>query len=274
MTTKGSDKKQWTDPKDFGLPWVEIKPLHAKPKSTGNPVESIKDQELSTSFTAREEKLTSHAFPEKKKNKKVTEITSKSSLETPIQVKKKETPSWAWLVFVLFAAVFGILVWQILKQTRQTDSPASSIPTAAQETKPAASPDQVQPESTSAEPIQTPEIEVDKESSPQVFQNNIPVSQSGTTIAQDITGNLIRVESQAERPQYFIIVGSVPSEADALKLIPYFQAKVPEVYLISPYSESKNYRVAIGKFTSFRAAAEELDKIKSQHSEELWILKY
>ncbi|GAB2501269.1 SPOR domain-containing protein [Algoriphagus taiwanensis] len=274
MTTKGSDKKQWTDPKDFGLPWVEIKPLLAKPKSTEPPVEFVKAQEESTSFTKGEEKLTSPVVTEKRESKKVTESTSKSSSKTPIQEKKKGTPAWAWLVFVLFAAVFAILVWQVLKQTRQTDSPVSSTSTAVQETKPAPSPEPVQQESTSAEPAQAAEIEMDKETSSEVSQNNVPAAQSGTTIAQSIIGNLIRVESQAERPQYFIIVGSVPSEADALKLIPDFQAKVQEVYLISPYSESKNYRVAIGKLTSFRAAAEELDKIKSQYSEELWILKY
>ena len=184
MTTNESDKKQWTDPKDFGLPWVEIKPLKVKPK------------------------------------------------------------------------------------------PAESSSIGLEEAKPGPIPIPVQSETTFDESTQKAEIEVDKESSSQVSQNNVPSIQYGTTIAQSISGNLIRVESQAERPQYFIIVGSVPSEADALKLIPDFQAKVPEVYLISPYSESKNYRVAIRKFTSFRAAAEELDKIKSQYSEELWILKY
>ena len=274
MTTKGSDKKQWTEPKDFGLPWVEIKPLLAKPKSTKPPVESAKAQEVSTSFTKAEEKLTSPLISEKKESKKVIESPSKSSSKTPVKEKKKGTPAWAWLVFVLFSAIFTILVWQVLKQTRQTDSLVSSTSTAVQETKPATSPVPIQPESTSDEPAQAAENEIDKETSSEVSQNNVPAAQSGTTIAKNITGNLIRIESQAERPQYFIIVGSVPSEADALKLIPDFQAKVSEVYLIAPYSESKNFRISIGKFSSFRAAAEELDKIKSQYSEELWLLKY
>ena len=274
MTTKGSEKKQWTDPKDFGLPWVEIKPLQTKLKPVDNPSESTKTQEVSSSDTKVEEKLTSPAVAEKKESKKATDSTLKSTSKTPVQEKKKGTPAWAWLVFVLFSAVFTILVWQVLKQTRQTDSPASSTSTAVQETKPAPSPVPIQPESTSDELTQAAEIEIDKETSSEVSQNNVPAAQSGTTIAQNITGNLIRIESQAERPQYFIIVGSVPSEADALKLIPDFQAKVSEVYLIAPYSESKNFRISIGKFSSFRAAAEELDKIKSQYSEELWILKY
>ncbi|GMQ23974.1 hypothetical protein Aoki45_06560 [Algoriphagus sp. oki45] len=274
MNTKGSDKKQWTDPKDFGLPWVEIKPLKTKLKPVDNPSESTKTQEVLSSVTKVEEKLTSPAVAEKKESKKATDSTLKSSSKTPVQEKKKGTPAWAWLVFVLFAAIFAVLVWQILLQTRRTDSPVTTNSSSVQEVKDTPSTEQTEPEITSNESIQPADNEVAKVEEVQVSENNPPAAQSGTTIAQNISGNLIRIESQAERPQYFIIVGSVPSEADALKLIPDFQAKSSEVYLISPYTESKNYRVAIGKFTSFRAAAEKLDEIKSQYSEELWILKY
>ncbi|GMQ28484.1 SPOR domain-containing protein [Algoriphagus confluentis] len=274
MNTKGSDKKQWTDPKDFGLPWVEIKPLQANPKKNRKPVESFSAEAIQNPVQAEIEKPISSVSTEKKESKKVAESFSKASPSTPVQDKKKGTPTWAWLVFVLFAAIFAVLVWQILLQTRQTDSPVTTNSSSVQEVKDTPSTEQMQPEITSNESIQPADNEVAKVEEVQVSENNPPAAQSGTTIAQNISGNLIRIESQAERPQYFIIVGSVPSEADALKLIPDFQGKSSEVYLISPYTESKNYRVAIGKFTSFRAAAEKLDEIKSQYSEELWILKY
>ena len=99
-------------------------------------------------------------------------------------------------------------------------------------------------------------------------------AQTGTTIANTVSGNLIRIESKAEKVRYFIVVASLPNEQLALELADNFSGKSPERYLIAPYETSPNYRIAIGKFDTWKAAADEVARIKSQYSEDLWILNY
>ena len=98
--------------------------------------------------------------------------------------------------------------------------------------------------------------------------------ESGTTIANSVPGTIVRIESKAERPQYFIVVGSLPNENLALDEAKNYQGKAAEIFLIAPYEESRNYRLAVGKYNSFKSAAEDLERIKSNYSESLWILKY
>ena len=99
-------------------------------------------------------------------------------------------------------------------------------------------------------------------------------AETGTTIANSVPGTIVRIESKAERPQYFIVVGSLPNENLALDEAKNYQGKAAEIFLIAPYEESRNYRLAVGKYNSFKSAAEDLERIKSNYSESLWILKY
>jgi hypothetical protein len=98
--------------------------------------------------------------------------------------------------------------------------------------------------------------------------------QTGTTIDRTVTETLIRVESKSDRPQYFIVVGSLPNERMALSESEQYMDRASSIYLILPYEDVKNYRLAIGSFTSFRKASEELETVKDQYTEALWILKY
>ena len=116
---------------------------------------------------------------------------------------------------------------------------------------------------------QTPEIEL-----PSSELSAIQKPETGTTIDRTVLGTLIRVESKGERSTYYIIVGSLPSEELALAEVPQYQKRVPSVYLISPYDDTRNYRLAIGSFGSFTKANEELARIKADYTEALWILKY
>ena len=99
-------------------------------------------------------------------------------------------------------------------------------------------------------------------------------AETGTTIANTVKGNLIRIESKAEKVRYFIVVASLPNEQLALELAENFSGKSQERFLITPYESSPNYRIAIGKFDTWKAAADEVARIKSQYSEDLWILNY
>lgn len=276
MATKDSDKNQWTDPKDYGLPFVEIIPIRAK----SIPVEEV--VALPNLVTEVEPKV-EPSIPDE-----IEEKTDSILAETPISVKEKtvapkpvspiepakKPTSWVWLVLVLGLAIVAFIIWQIQSQSTspaKVEQPAISEESSGVETSETIS---IEPESTTANQSQA----AINQDSIQVINNSNPniskPAETGTTIANVATGNLIRVESKAERPQYFIIVGSLPNEKLAIEEANQYFSKSSEIYLISPEEGSRNYRLALSKFGSFRLAAEELEQIKSQYTEELWILKY
>lgn len=87
-------------------------------------------------------------------------------------------------------------------------------------------------------------------------------------------GSVSTVNSKGERPTYYIIIGSVPNESLATQESEKYLAKGINLWKILPNEESKNYRIASGKYNSFREASEALEPAKAQFSESVWILKY
>lgn len=277
MAAKDSEKRQWTDPKDYGLPYVEITPLHiksiAKPKLTEQAPDPVEKEPIASVVNPE----VSAEKSEVKQPAELTKTETKSeptNTSSPTKKEKKTSPSWAWLVLVLAVALVSVIIWQLQSQNGSTNEVSQeelAEKTPAEE--PAPSP-QEQAESTASDQNQTV---VNQDSISLINNSNPNISkpaETGTTIAINVSGNLIRIESKAERPQYFIIVGSLPNENLAIEEANQYLTKSSEIYLISPIEGSRNYRLALYKFDSFRLASEELEKIKSQYNEELWILKY
>ncbi len=277
MSAKDTDKKQWTDPKDFGLPYVEIIPL--RPKVTSEevsepvPAESL-ESEGETSVSAQIE-----AVPATKPSP-AAEALSPSTRPKPTVAKiekkeeKEKSSSWVWAVVLIGLGIVAVIIWQILANQKPRASEAvlevvdQPVETASEESNAA---------STETTPTDQNQIAVNQDSITASTISNPNISnpaETGTTIATTASGNLIRVESKAERPQYFIIVGSLPNEKMALEEANQYFGRNEEIYLISPYDGGRNYRLALSKYPSFKAAAEQLEEIKSQYTEELWILKY
>ena len=277
MAAKDSEKKQWTDPKDYGLPYVEITPLRvksiAKSKIAEQPPVPIEKEPIAVVENTEAIAVKSEVIPPAQPTKTETKPDS-SKTSSPPKMEKKQTSSWVWLVLVLAVALVSFIIWQLQTQngSASEDSPTElAEKTAVQE--PTPTPQEV-PESTPSNQNQTV---VNQDSIPVINNSNPNISkpaETGTTIANTATGKLIRIESKAERPQYFIIVGSLPNEALAIEEANQYFNRSAEIFLISPEEGSRNYRIALSKFGSFRLAAEELERIKSQYTEELWILKY
>ncbi|GAB3225772.1 SPOR domain-containing protein [Algoriphagus aestuariicola] len=277
MSAKDTDKKQWTDPKDFGLPYVEIIPLRLKVTSEEGseplPAESpVPDGE--TSVSAQIE-----AVPAAKPSP-AAEALSPSARPQPTVAKfekkeeKEKSSSWVWAVALIGLGIVAVIIWQILANQKPRASEAvlevvdQPVETASEESNAI---------STETTPTDQNQIDVNQDSITTSTISNPNISnpaETGTTIATTASGNLIRVESKAERPQYFIIVGSLPNEKMALEEANQYFGRNAEIYLISPYDGGRNYRLALSKYPSFKAAAEQLEEIKSQYTEELWILKY
>lgn len=292
MAVKDSETRQWTDPKDYGLPFVDITPLRDKSipakKESISPVpsEEIVQPEVTESIILPAEESIPEPVELVKKSetqKGPTQTIRKEAKkrEIPVQTasfnkpkEEKTSSAWIWAVIAIGIGIVAVIVWQLLAQINpgateeKSDLPAISVL-----------------EKSSDAPLLTPESAVAEQNQSAVNQDsittgnnsnpNIPKpAESGTTIANTATGNLIRIESKAERPQYFIIVGSLPTERLALEVASQYFGRTSEIYLISPDEGGSNYRLGLSKFGSFRTAAEELDRVKSHYTEDLWILKY
>jgi hypothetical protein len=296
MSIVNNSNNQWSDPKDYGLPVIEIKPIRPLPESISqeevpeSQLESQSSPEVSTenviaSSSIVEELRSEEDVPnpivqsiiaerilESKKQKSSKPALNKKSVPTATP-DKKSSKSWIGITLFISAIIIAIIIWQMTIGSKSLDTKS---PLAKESSQPISNTE----ESTGIvndpkdSEIQIPENQDNVTQSISSAESPIQKPESGTTIDRTVKGTLIRVESKAESPTYFIVVGSLPSERLALEEAIQYQNRVSSVYLISPYDDNKNYRLAIASFKSFNQANEELERIKADYTEALWILKY
>lgn len=261
MTGKITDSKQWTDPKDYGLPFVEVVPLnHA-------------------SIPKKEEEIVAKIDVAAVKNKTIQAI--KPHFAEPEKVSradykieaKKSSNSWIWIAAILALAVVLVIIWQMNKSVGPTSDSGEPI-SQSMEVVASQENDEVAINSILTEETQTADIQLAISDSLSSV-TPVPVSaQTGTTIASKVSGTLVRVTEKADRPQFYIIVGSLPNEAMASEEANQYMDRAETVYLIMPYEDVTNYRLAIGTSRGWTAINEELARVEDQYKEDLWILKY
>lgn len=272
MTSKTSDNSQWTDPKDYGLPYVEITPLIPVPVPQEK--KPLKEEviEVPEPINAEIQPMPNPVGIEHKPENQPEKIHVEP-IEKIAVPEKKSSNSWVWIVAILAIVIVGVIIYQIQKENNsgtslnvveeETSSIENNQNQAAEELK-----------ITPSQEIQTPENQEFIADSTSIQIPPAQTPQTGTTIESNQSGTLVRIESKKDRPQYFIVVGSLPSEAMAVKEASQYYDRAQTLYLILPYEDVKNYRLAIGAFGSFSSATAELESAKGRYSEALWILKY
>lgn len=279
MNSENNSNTHWPDPKDYGLPVVDIKPINPVRSSSSAEVQ----QEASPENVVMPEEIVSNPVvqsiiadksSEFKEPKAPKHSVDKPEIPKSIPVPaKKESKRWIGITAVFALVILVVIIWQMSAGTKEIENPV------------AFENEDVQIIATPEEPISSvndSKVEKMQEPENQSVESELPSSpntaiqnpETGTTIDLKAAGTLIRVESKAASPTYFIIVGSLSNERSALEEAPQYQNRVPAVYLITPYDDTKNYRLAIGSFGSFTKANEELERIKADYTEALWILKY
>lgn len=276
MASKTSDNSQWTDPKDYGLPFVEITPLHPEPILKEKKEEPVKEEIvqkrelLEPIVIQKAEPVATEVAPELKSEPDKYAPIPREAKDLP---EKKSSILWVWIAAFLAFIIVGVIIYQIQKgspsDTVENDSEAEAAIVENNQ-------NQVAEElkNTPTQEIQNPENQqiITDSTSIQIQPSQTP--QTGTTIESKQSGTLVRIESKKERPQYFIVVGSLPSEALAVKEAALYYDRAPTLFLILPYDDVTNYRLAIGAFGSFSSATAELERAKGLYTEALWILKY
>lgn len=276
MNSENNSNKHWPDPKDYGLPVVEIKPIRPVPSVISPEVAPAPEVEkVVTPAEVIPNPIVQSIIAEKSaelKEFKTIRPSTEPKLAKSIPAKK-ESKSWIGITAVLALVILAVIIWQMTTGTEENVYPVAfenePIQIAPTSEEPISTVNDSKVEETQAAVNQSTEIE-----SPSSTEAIMQKPETGTTIDRTAAGTLIRVESKAARPTYYLIVGSLPNERLALEEAPQYQNRVPAVYLITPYDDTKNYRLAIGSFGSFTQANKELERIKADYTEALWILKY
>lgn len=255
MASNDSNSKQWPDPKDFGLPFVEISPLSkAKTPKAATTTPSTVDASMPTEVKVDSKKKK----PEQKKDVKIDRPPA------PPKVASKKSNAWVVVVVFLGLAAISVIVWQL--QSDSTDRLEAVVP-----------------EEIVVAEAEVPAFEaqpgVDSISDTLSFaevEPLIPKNEETRVAAPSTTAvvNLLPITSKGEKKRFFLVIASFPKESMIQDFIQQLPSKPENLYLISPYETSPNYRLAVGMFDNWTAASVELEKFKSQFTYDLWILNY
>lgn len=258
MAEKESNSKQWSDPKDFGLPFVEISPLS---KSNVN----SKETKVST-LTPVEELPKTPPLTTVEKKKGTKPVRPVEAPKPPLKNVEKKSKTWVWVVVFAFIGAVSVIVFQ-LKTNQEPLEEVVEVP--------------VMPPITSA--LQKPQVD----SSALTVLDSVPVrdsigtanselpeinTTSGTSIATK--PKISRVTQKEGSTKFFLVIGSFGTEEETDRFIQKTGNRFTEYYMIYPYEGSTNYRLAVGSFTSWNEASNKLSELKAQQSNGYWILKF
>lgn len=258
MAEKESNPKQWSDPKDFGLPFVEISPL-SKSKS------KAKETKISAPAPVEElPKAPPVATVEKKKETKPSR-----PVEAPkpsVKNDKKQSKTWVWVVVFAFIGAVSVIVFQ-LKINQQPLEGEVEVPVIPPIT---AVPQKTQVDSSALVAVDS----LSAQDSTGITISELPTvtTTSGTSIATK--PKITRITQKEARTKYFLVVGSFGTEEETNRFIQKIGNKFTEYQLIYPYEGSANYRLAVGSFNSWNEASAKLTELKAQQSNGYWILKF
>ena len=257
MSTKDKVSKEWPDPKDYGLPFVEMKTL--------SELKALSKTKADKGLPTKPESPKSSSFekPEVEKKDSSTKKPIKTKDTTPSTSSSK---TWVWVVVLSFIAISAVIFWQLT----HGNLPLSLSNQNAEGFGPNANPVTQAELGQSPKPITT-SLPVD---SAGVITSDSIEKNSLASVPQINPGKLILITSKAEQPRFFLIVASLPKEQLIRDFASQLTTSPPEMYLIAPYASSPNYRLAIGKFESWKSASDELRRVKPQYADDLWILNY
>jgi hypothetical protein len=258
MAEKESNPKQWSDPKDFGLPFVEISPL-SKSKS--------KAKETKVSEPAPLEELPKTPpvdIVEKKKETKPSRPVE--APKPPVKNVEKKSKTWVWVVVFAFIGAVSVIVFQ-LKINQGPIEGNVEVPVTPPIT---ALPQKPQVDSSALSAVDS----LPAQDSTVITISELPTvsTTSGTSIATK--PKITRITQKEGTTKYFLVVGSFATEEETDRFIQKMGNKFAEYQLIYPYEGSANYRLAAGSFNSWNEASTKLTELKAQQSNGYWILKF
>jgi cell division septation protein DedD len=235
-----NDKEKEDSDKDYGLPKIEITPIRQSEAPTGAPMVPLDPKE--TVPKVQPEKSTT---PEKEDN-----LSGKAKITAG---KEEKTGRRSWIIWLLLLLILGLGAWFYFNLNGDRDSDDNESQDQIAEPEPQTSDDIKKP--LPSEPVEGP------------TPDEIPPGP-----AEKFT--LTEISSRAGLPRYFVVVGSFIDEDLARDYSQELNQNGWNTFLVQPYGEINYHRLSIGHFDSFELAVKELDRIKADFDENLWVLKY
>lgn len=256
MAEENKDKLSIQNENNYGFPFVEVTPLEETSKKN---TFSYEDPEREKKSLMSEEKP---ALIKESKHSSV--LIKKKRSQLPLQL------SLVMIILIILSVMAYFLYF--LPENKEDQFEQAIIPPkveleeeAVKEIVP-----ELPAESQKEEGVNDEKVEETVEEVAEVVKEEPPV----LSIETVKTGNINKVTSKSGAPEYFIIVSSTVSEKVALEEAQKLIDKNNEVWLIYPYGETTNFRLAIGKYAAFAEATEALEKRKADFDASIWILKY
>lgn len=257
MAEEKKDKLSGQNENDYGFPFVKVTPLE-KIKDQDSQKEDVKKEELVEENKIEEaavieKQITSHTISSKKKRSQL-----------PLQF------SLVMLILIILAAMAYFLYF--LPDAELEDKPTAENMEMVEEVELEGNQDDLVTDAQASGEEESPEMEemeaaeIVEETVPAVVPDSEPAPASGS--------NLFRVRERSSPPQYYIIVSSTSSEAVAMDQVNELKDKNINLWLIYPFGETTNYRLAIGKYPALSDATQALEGLKADFGSSIWILKY
>ncbi|MCL6258809.1 SPOR domain-containing protein [Aquiflexum sp. TKW24L] len=238
-----------SDDKDYGFPLVKVEPLQ-----NPLPVESVSQPEEVEKISEIIESLP-ETIPHPANIKFKTQ-------DIPKRKKKNQVPllfSLVLLILVVLASMAYFLYY--LPGQKDAENTALVAEEITEEPK-------IQPENKVEEVFEP----IHDSTASEVVE--IPLPQVPASIVSTTNGKLIVLESKEDVRYYHLVVASLPNERIAREEAQVFLNKGKDIWLIFPSGDTRNYRLSVGKYSSFKSATDDLAAAKTDFNESTWILKY
>lgn len=196
--------------------------------------------------------------------------SGKNKIKSNSDVPKK-SKAWVWIVALITLILFGVIYDQIQREVIADDSKLGEQTPAESKSDQAGFVAKENEDLLEVPKVEVEQVDSDLASAKQELEKQIGVDSNQKIVKKD---GVERVATKLDKPRYFIVVGSLTSESMAIKEAAKYADRAAVVYLILPYGNVPNHRLSIGYFDSLNQATNELERIKNEYTESLWILKY
>ena len=246
-------KGQFDEGEDYGLPQLDFSPLE--------PLEfnEISSKPVSSKYLIDEETQTSSDVKEPVSSPSVT-IDEKSAYRHQAGGNKKLKFVFVVVLGVLIVSIIGItllIMGEEVDSSIQDEVKKEILPEPAIVSEIPA--DTLEPEVTADTP--EPEVVVD-----------IPEPEPDRVLKEEPTGAISEVNQLLNK--YFLVVASFLDKDLANDYADQLIQSESNVFIISPTSNSKFTRVAVGKYETLGEVIDGINSYNDEFGEQIWALKY
>lgn len=278
--SKKSNNIDSQDDTEFGFPFSELVPLavNSEPLYRESPIEKIEQVDVEDKFEEQNETMdnkedvkldvTAEVVPiaEDVSNTVLAEAEPKEikrkSQASQTTTKKKKSKGPLILILILLMLLILSVMAYFLYYLPSINSKAQIANTELQENS--------ETEQSEITPGNTDGL-ITTDGSEQ--EEEVVLSTQEPVKAQS-AAELILIKSRASNPRYFVVVASVISERSARREADKILGKEKNTWIVFPYGNIRNYRIAVGQFDNIETATKAWENGKSEFGNTIWILKY